>query len=505
MRTIFHAFAGLVTLAMCAVSVAQPRSKQLFVTNNASGTVATFDVQPNGQMSLIQVIACGVNPYDVAIHPNGSRVVVTNASAALAEPVYTFDIAPLGMLIPTGSPLVIGDGTLSVAVGANGHALITEATQDDLVSLNIDGPTPVLAGAAGAGIFPVEVAVSRDGQFAFVSGTQGNGYLNTYRLNSNGSISALGLPAATTGLGTGQGLATHPTLDVVYQSTGLGNQVQAYAYNSAGQATLIGSASNGGNSCVEMAVHPSGRWLYVCNVVSDTLTVMPIQSDGTLLNANASYLIGSDIRDVACDDRFVYVTDESTLGGSPVGVQVFAINPDGSLTAVGVPNTTGGTRPSHMAVVAPVSTFAPSDYTIVEGIPFGGTTASLLASDDDKVYVLNDETTPNAVVECVGTSYVVTPWKTEFKVELGSTRDDLSYFFELFDFGQSAWDLLGTAASTLADSLVSVEGLYTNGNYLNNAVDAQLKARIRVIPTQDLEASDGWTTGIDQVVFVTRT
>ena len=39
---------------------------------------------------------------------------------------------------------------------------------------------------------------------------------------------------------------------------------------------------------VEFAIHPEGIYLYVCNVVSDSLTVLPVNADGSLMPSISS-------------------------------------------------------------------------------------------------------------------------------------------------------------------------------------------------------------------------
>ena len=55
------------------------------------------------------------------------------------------------------------------------------------------------------------------------------------------------------------------------------------------------------------------------------------------------------------DGEFVYVTDESSISGSPVGVLVYEIGPDGLLSQVGPAVPTNGGRPQYMALWTPPS------------------------------------------------------------------------------------------------------------------------------------------------------
>lgn len=495
----------IVAALIAAANVpAQSRFKTLYVPHNTTFSVGAMRVSPNGALSFLGTFPADPNPYDCAVTPDGRLLVIACASALTSEPVYTYRVNPDGTLTLANGPTYIGDGTLSIAMGPN-SALITEATQDDVVAMapTNNGSFPI--NAAPAGPFPVEVAISRDGTLAFVSGTSGGPYLYSYRLNPNGSVTPLQSPAVTGPAGTGQGLATHPLRDVVYQSTGLGNVVVAYSYNSTGAVTAIGSASNGGNSCVEMAVHPSGKWLYVCNVVSDTLTVMPLDPNGVPSNADQSFVIGNDIRDVVCDDRFVYVTDESSLGGLGPGVQVFSVAANGALSPIGTPVFTGATRPSHMALwVPPPSTSNPVLFDVVQGTLFGGGIGSLSGSDDEKLYILNDETMPNAEVHFTLETPILEPVSIDLTLETSANRYDIGQFIDVFDRSTFTWANFDFRLASPIDTVIDFSISSSAGNYFGGVDPRPLAVRVRWIPTQDLEAADGWSETVDWVRMVVK-
>ena len=105
-----------------------------------------------------------------------------------------------------------------------------------------------------------------------------------------------------------------------------------------------------------MAIHPAAT-PYVCYAATRPGPYQPRRPIGSI----QSILIGSDIRDVATDGEYVYVTDESSISGSPVGVLVYRIETDGTLTQTAPAYATNGGRPQYMAVWVPPATKCPGD------------------------------------------------------------------------------------------------------------------------------------------------
>lgn len=140
-----------------------------------------------------------------------------------------------------------------------------------------------------------------------------------------------------------------------------------------------------------------------------------------------------------------------------------------------------------------VRVLKPENFTYVSGIPFGGDLASLLESDDNALFILNDENDQNGEVTFNHTS----PFAISFlrlNAELGATRSDLSFFFSVKNQNTNAYTVVGTATSTLADSkrtfTLSNAGAYASGT-------GAVETRLFVVPQADLEAGDGWATAVD--------
>jgi hypothetical protein len=143
-------------------------------------------------------------------------------------------------------------------------------------------------------------------------------------------------------------------------------------------------------------------------------------------------------------------------------------------------------------------TLAPTAYTIVEGMNFGGNLASLAASDDDKVFILNDEASTNARIDISATGANTPTGIVSVKYETSSSRDDLSVFMDVYDNGAvNNWVNRDFHVSTLTDTVRSIN--LPNGT--TPVAGGLIKMSLRYLPQTDLEAADGWTETIDQVQY----
>lgn len=345
----------LASLAGASVALAQPAQRTLFVTNNVGspGSVSSLRVNEDGTLILVGTYNnFGPNPQDCAVTADGSRLIVLNATDVITnEPVYTATINSNSTISVNPVPTTVPDNALSFSVGANDVLLIPSASSDRLFSLRVLSNSTTILDDEFGGDFPTKPIITPNGAFAYVIGS---GILNdvcAYTIAANGALTNLECEDIL--LGGGFGAAIHPSGNTLYVSTGLLNTIARFDINQAsGLLTASGSylsGNVGNNSAVEMAMHPAGTYLYVCHVVSDTLSVLRINADRSLSTMNLTYSLGSDIRDVITDGKFVFVTDESNAGGA-AGINVFKINANGSLTQVGTSVATGGSRPQFMAI-----------------------------------------------------------------------------------------------------------------------------------------------------------
>lgn len=148
----------------------------------------------------------------------------------------------------------------------------------------------------------------------------------------------------------------------------------------------------------------------------------------------------------------------------------------------------------QFATVVVPGNYAPVSENLITGTPFGGDLASLANSDDNQYFILNDENDPNAELNL---GYTVTePSASNILVyiEFAATRVDQSIFVSLKNQVTGGYVSIGNFSASLNDTTryfdVPSASVYRSAS-------GQVDAKIRVIPTQDLESADGWAQVID--------
>jgi len=130
----------------------------------------------------------------------------------------------------------------------------------------------------------------------------------------------------------------HPNGQFAYHNNELDWTVTAYGY-AAGQLTPLQTITtvpedwSGTGGTAEVAVHPSGKFLYVSNRGPDTLAIYQIQDDGTLKGAGFASTLGKTPRNFVIDPSgtYLFAANEGTDN-----IFVFTVHPEtGALTPTG--------------------------------------------------------------------------------------------------------------------------------------------------------------------------
>lgn len=492
-------FALFLLCALASVCAGQGSQPLLFVTNNVGGTVSVFTRSGDGGLAFVGAFAAGTNPQDCGLTLDGRNLVVVNATAATTELIYTFLVNADGTLVRSEPPSSIGDGPLSLAVTGNNFALIPSATNDNLTSFEVVGDNTQVIHSVPAGTFPSKILAAPNSQLAFLTDS-GAREIRTFTVSPNGILAQTDLDVLVGG--SLQGLAIAPDGKTLYSSTALTNLVYwlTIDYN-VNQLIQGSSAFSGGNSCVEMAVHPQMTYLYVCNVAGDTLTVMPILPNGALQDSIYSYDIGNDVRDVVTDGRYVYVTDESSIFSSPVGVIVFRIESNGSLTRLDTWATNGG-RPQHMQLWDPEYATLPHSIEYTRGIIAGGTRQDTAASDDSRLrfrpgIVLSPSLAP---IELTMTARSPFAEPTELRINIEAQTSSSSIQQEVLLYDWKSEGYVQVDARTLAPFDVVVNLSRSDSDRFISDDDQSVRAKVRYRPVAPLLVVP-WEARMDRFAF----
>ncbi|MGN6106336.1 MAG: lactonase family protein [Kofleriaceae bacterium] len=288
-----------------------PSGTRLFAVSESMNRVGAYAIDPatGGLVFLNEVSSGGSGPAHVSVDGSGRFVLVANYGDGTIA------------VLPIGEGGRLGEPQQTLAVGANAHMIVTDPANryvlvpckgDDYVAqLELDPRTghlapnavPHLRTAPGAG--PRHLAFSPDGAGA-------------YLINENDStISALSYDAATGRLAELQTLSTLPD-------------------------------GAGTNTAAEVAVAPSGRFVYGSNRGDDSIATFAIDPDTRRLDLVGHVSTGGRTPRMFSIDpagEFLYVANQ----GSGAVVQ-FAIDPETGLPAPAAAPVRA-TQPSFVQVV----------------------------------------------------------------------------------------------------------------------------------------------------------
>jgi DNA-binding beta-propeller fold protein YncE len=200
---------------------------------------------------------------------------------------------------------------------------------------------------------PYWVAITPNGRFLYV-GNYGDVKISAYRINHNGSLTALACGSGCDALVGGEEPAITPDGKHLYLPISASDELQAYAIHQNGKLTAIacGSCATGGYPWTA-TLTPSGRFLYTTDAESDMVSAFRVHGNGSLsavscggcTTGNFPYSLA-----VSPNGRHAYVANEASDTISP-----YRIGSDGALTSVSCPSTSCDTRTHPVAVAMPPS------------------------------------------------------------------------------------------------------------------------------------------------------
>src|SRR5579862_2643059 len=209
--------------------------------------------------------------------------------------VDAFSVTPSSGALATvsGSPFTVtsGQGAQGMSVDPAGKFLFVTQHNTNQVAAFAIGSSGQLATVAGspftAGSFPEESIVDPSGKFLYVSNNMDAlGGISAYTIGADGSLTAVpGSPFTTLVNGGPFGLAVHPNGSFLYiaMSGGVtaGTQVvgQKIDTSTGALSPIPGSPFTVGNEPSGVIIDPAGKFLFVTNMVDNTVSAFTI--DGT--------------------------------------------------------------------------------------------------------------------------------------------------------------------------------------------------------------------------------
>jgi YVTN family beta-propeller protein len=338
------------------------RAQFAYVANFGSNNVSGYTINPStGALTAIagSPFLAGSGPFSVAVDPSGKFAYVANNDS---NNVSGYTINPsTGALAPmAGSPLPgfpAGAAPISVAVDPTGKFVYVANDGSNSVSGYMINPstgalTPITGSPFPASVYPESVTVDPSGKFAYVA-NNGSNSVSGYTINPTTGALAPMAGSPLPGFPAGSGpvfVAVHPSGKFAYVANADSNTVSGYTIDSTTGAlsAITGSPFAAGAFPRSVAVDPSGKFAYVANFNSNNVSGYMIDSTTGALTAIASspFPAGAFARSVAVGPggKFAYVAN---FGGNVSGYTIDSTT--GALSAMALPFPAGA-GPASVAI-----------------------------------------------------------------------------------------------------------------------------------------------------------
>ena len=268
----------------------------LFAVNAGSGEVSVFRVQGTVLALVNRVSSGGSEPNAIAQH--GGLVYVLNTGGSSDVVGFRLDgnrLEPIPNSTRFLSTNTSGAASLSFSPDGRFLAATERLTNKvDAFLVQPDGTlSPVVVNAsAGPGAFSVLFApngaalVSETGPAGISNGSA----ITSYAVQADGTLSAISASVPTLGAANCWNAVT-PDGRFVYVSNAGSASISGFAIGTDGTltalpGTVVGSNPTGATN-LDITVSADGKFLYTLNSGNGTIGIFAIQKDGTLLNAGS--------------------------------------------------------------------------------------------------------------------------------------------------------------------------------------------------------------------------
>ncbi len=335
-----------------------PKSKGIYVSR--------FD-PATGRLSAPELAASTRNPSFLAVHPNGHFLYavgeVDNASGKPAGTVSAFSLDPrTGKLTLLNQQASGGGGPCHLAVDATGNCLLVANYGSGSIAALPIRPDGSLGEAAttiqhaGSSVNPQRqagphahfICPSPDNRYA-LNCDLGLDQVLVYRLDpAAATLTPNDPPFATIAPGAGpRHLTFSPDGKFVYVINEMGSTICAFSYNRANAAmaevqtlSTLPKGFSTNNTCAEIVMHPTGKFLYGSNRGHDSIAVFAVdRQSGRLTFVEHQSTQGRTPRHITIDLTGRWLLAENQTSDSVI---VFALDPDtGKLKPTGQSLTVG--------------------------------------------------------------------------------------------------------------------------------------------------------------------
>jgi len=269
----------------------------LFAVNAGSGSISVFSVHGSNLSLVDKVISGGSEPNAVAQH--GNLVYVVNVGGSSNVVGFILNNGTLKQ-IPNSTRFLSTNtsGAGGLAFSPDGRFLVVVERLTNLIDVfAVQGDrtlSPIVENpSAGPGAFSVSFApdgaalVSETGP----SGVPNGSAISSYEVAANGTLSPISTSVPTLGAANCWNVVT-PDGRFVYVSNAGSSTISGFAIANTGALTALPGTVVGanpeGSGNLDIAVSSDGKFIYTLNSAAGAIGIFAVQKDGTLLNVGSA-------------------------------------------------------------------------------------------------------------------------------------------------------------------------------------------------------------------------
>lgn len=291
-----------------------PDGTVLVVTEKGTNRIDLFPIAGGVAAPAIAHVSEGMTPFGFAFSANG-QLVVSEAfgGADAAGATSTYALGTLGGTLRAVSTAVRTEQSAPcwVALAGDRYAFVTNTASDNVSGYDIgeDGSL-TYTWSAPTGDGPLDAVVADDYLYILNGGDDS---FSIYAVNTNNGTLAT-LPTVTGLPATAVGVAAGPRAIYTMSNAASGNEILVYVRAIDGGLTYVGATSTGGAGRggglgSQNALVIDGGRLFAVNAGNDTVSMLEIETDGSLTLLDTASTGGVSPRSVTVRGDVVYVAN----------------------------------------------------------------------------------------------------------------------------------------------------------------------------------------------------
>jgi 6-phosphogluconolactonase (cycloisomerase 2 family) len=260
-----------------------PDARFLYLPSVSNDHISTLAIDPDtGALSMVgQPAVTEQSPQQIMVHPSGAFLYAANFSGRSVS-IFS-NPADDGQLVAQGS--VPSGGYASQMAGDPEFRFLFVSNRDSssLSSFEVDPSsgqlTPVQASIPTGTGRPNHLVTTHDGRFLFVQ-LLSDQTIAAFEVSASGMLTPIEPPTAVASVSN---LRMHPTLDVMYVTSG-GSEPAVSTFSVAADGSLgaLGSPLAAGSGAGRIIIEPAARFAFVLNTLSNDISTYTIEASGEL-------------------------------------------------------------------------------------------------------------------------------------------------------------------------------------------------------------------------------